>query len=62
MKISVDEMGNIVLEEVFEPIILKTEENSHFVICMRDNTVEMKITGFGKWYRANMKDGTIGKL
>lgn len=59
MKIEISEQGRHVLKEVFEPIILETDTGNEFAICMRDDTVEMKIVGSDKWYRANMETGEI---
>ncbi len=54
--------GTLVLKEVFNSIILETAEGNSFAICMRDDTVEMTVVGSGKWYRANIQEGTIGEL
>jgi hypothetical protein len=54
--------GAIVLKEVFNSVILETEEGNRFAICMRDDTVEMTVVGSDKWYRANMKDGEIEEV
>jgi hypothetical protein len=64
MKIEVDPVdgGTIVLKEVFNSVILETEEGNRFAICMRDDTVEMKVVGSEKWYRANMQEGGIEEL
>lgn len=64
MKIEVAEDRTIVLKEVFNSIVLKTSEGNEFAICMRDDTVEMKVVGprGEKWYRANMQTGEIEKL
>jgi len=59
MRISVNENRDIVLEEVFNSVIFKTAEGNQFAICMRDDTIEMKIVGSDKWYRANMQTGEI---
>jgi hypothetical protein len=59
MKLSIDEDYTIVLKEVFNSIVLETEEGNRFAICMRDDTVEMTVAGSGIWYRADMKTGKI---
>ena len=42
MKItSVNEYGEVVLEEVYNPIILRTKEGVEYTICMRDYGLEI---------------------
>jgi len=62
MRVEVNENRDIVLKEVYNSVILKTEEGNSFAICMRDDTVEMKIVGSDKWYRANMDSGEIERI
>jgi len=58
MKVEVGEHGNIVLRDVFNSIVLVSQNNEEFVICMRDGGFEFK---FGDtWHSA--KYGTIGFL
>ena len=61
MKVSVDEERNIVLKEVFNSVILETEEGNQLAICMRDNTFEMKLVGTDNWHRVDVKTGDIKK-
>lgn len=46
----------IQLEEVFNPIILKTKDGEEMAICMRDSGFEFKYQG--EWYIA--KGGYVG--
>lgn len=62
MKIEVNDQGELVIKEAFNSIILQTEENNQFAICMRDDTVEMSVAGSNKVYRANMDTGDIEAL
>ena len=62
MKVAVDEQGTLVLKEVFNSIVLETEEGNRFAICMRDDTVEMTVVGSSRWYKANIQEGTIEEL
>jgi len=67
MKIDVTEDGQIRLKEVFNGVVLETEEGNQISVCMRDDTVEIHVMPAGwssetSWYRANMQDGTIEKL
>lgn len=62
MKLEINEQGQQVLKEVFNSIILETEEGNKFAICMRDGTVEMAVAGSDEWYRANMETGKIESL
>jgi len=62
MKINVSEDGNLVLEEVYNSVILKTSEGNEFAICMRDDTVEMKVVQSDRWHRANMETGDIYEM
>ena len=50
MKIDITENGQIQLTKVHEPILLKTSEGNTLTICMRDDTLEMKVVGSDKWY------------
>ena len=58
MKISVDKNRNIVLEEVFSGIGLKTRDGEFMGICMRDSGFEINYGG--KWYEA--KNGKLNEL
>ena len=62
MKIEVNEQKQIVLKEVFDPIIMQTNRGDLFTIYMCNNTIEMTIAGSDKWYRANMDTGYIEEL
>lgn len=62
MKIEVNEHGQFVLKEVYNTLLLKTEEGNTFGICMRDDTVEMSIAGSDKWFKANMDTGNIEEM
>lgn len=57
MKISVNEESNILLEEIFNSIILKTRDGEEMAICMRDSGFEFKYQG--QWYSA--QEGIIHK-
>lgn len=57
MKLEINEEGVIQLEEVYNSIVLKTE-NETFSICMRDGGFEFKYNG--QWYYA--LNGSIVKL
>jgi len=54
MKISVDENNNILLENVYNSIILKTSDGEEMAICMRDSGFEFKYEGV--WYSAQCGD------
>ena len=58
MKISVDENKDLLLEEVFNGVCLKSTNNEKFSICMRDGGYEFKYNNI--WYSA--KDGNIKEL
>ncbi len=62
MKIEIDEDYTMVFKEVFNSIVLETSEGNRISICMRDDTFELTIPGSDKWFRANIKDGTIDKM
>ncbi len=57
MKIEVDYNRQIVLKEVFDGILLESEDKETFGICMRDSGFEFNYQGV--WYEA--KEGTINK-
>ena len=67
MKISTDEHGDILLEEVYSGIGMKTKEGEFLGVCMRDTgfefnylTKEQQDRGESNWWTA--QDGTIKKL
>lgn len=62
MKVEVSENGLFILKEVFNSIILETEEGNRFVICIRDDTVEMTVSGSDRWFRADMTTGDIEEI
>jgi hypothetical protein len=62
MKISVSEDGSLILEEVYNSVILRTSEGNELALCMRDDTIEMKTVKSDKWHRANMESGDIYEM
>lgn len=62
MKIETNENCDIVLQDVFNTIFLKTEEGNTLGICMRDDTFEMKLAGSDRWYRVDVDTGEINLL
>lgn len=58
MKTTVLENRNIQLEEVYNPIVLKTNDNEELSICMRDSGFEFVYEG--KNYSA--KEGEIKEV
>lgn len=65
MRIETDEMGDLVLKEVYNDIALETEEGNRLYVCMRDDTFEMYIEPahtVGIRYRINMQTRNIEKL
>jgi len=58
VKISVDKDREILLEEVYNGIGLKTRDNEFMGICMRDSGFEFNYEG--KWYEA--KKGIIKEM
>lgn len=61
MKITVDEQKHIQLEEVFNPIVLKTNDNETLVITMRDSGFELIYydTPLSVWKYIQLKNGKI---
>ena len=66
MRIDVTEEGVIRLKEVFNSIILETTEGNRFVVCMRDDGLEIGLYDAGphgkkylKWFTA--RDGDISE-
>lgn len=63
MKVTVNEEGDICLEEVFNGIELKSTDGESISICMRDGGFEMRVGG--KWYtinNGNIKMMSTGEL
>ena len=58
MRVEVGETGNIILRDIFNSIVLKTDWGEEFAICMRDSGFEFKYGG--TWHSA--QNGTIGFL
>ena len=58
MKISVDKDRDILLEEVYSGVGLKTQDGEFMGICMRDSGFEFNYQG--TWYEA--KNGVVKKL
>lgn len=54
--------GTVVLKEVYNSVILETAEGNRLAVCMRDDTVEMRVMDTGKWHRADMRTGEIKQL
>lgn len=59
MKVEVMESGNILLKEVYNGLIMETEEGNQISICMRDDTFEINIMPHDKkhcdnWHRIDM--------
>lgn len=61
MKISVNENSEIVIEEVYNPIILKTNSGETLCVCMRDSGFELEYDGGTKWCPTNieLKEGNV---
>tara|TARA_Y100001963_G_C6568618_1_gene347777 strand:- start:40 stop:282 length:243 start_codon:yes stop_codon:yes gene_type:complete len=55
MKITVNEKKVIQIEEVFNSVVLKTNDGEQMYICMRDSGFEFIYEG--KWYFA--KEGVV---
>ena len=65
MKVTTDEIGQLVLKEVYEDLALETEEGNRLYVCMRDNTFEIYIEPrkrVGVHYRVNMEKRRVDKL
>ena len=62
VKVNIDGEDCNSIQEVYCNTVLETEEGNRLVVCMRDDTVEMKVRGFDKWFRANMETGEIESL
>ena len=45
MKIEVNENGTIQLEEVYNPIVIKTNEGLEFIVCQRGYGIEVTCNG-----------------
>lgn len=58
MKLNVNEKSEIELREVYGGIILISDDNEKFGICMRDSGFEFSYQG--EWYEA--KEGIIRKM
>lgn len=58
MKIEVDNNRQIVLKEVFNGIMLESDDKETFGICMRDSGFEFNYQGL--WYSA--KQGAVKQM
>lgn len=62
MKIRADQEGNLVLEEVYNGVLLRTDEGDSIGVCMRDGTFEITLCPVGKdagTWRVNMAERKI---
>lgn len=61
MKFSVGENDEIIIEEVYNPIILRTNDGEELTICMRDSGFELEYDAKTKWCPTNLelKNGEI---
>jgi len=62
MKIRAEGYGDIVLEEVYTGVLLRTKEGNEIGVCMRDDTFEINVLPKGKngkWHHVNMETGLI---
>lgn len=66
MKITGYTDRGIVLEEVYNGVLLRTEEGNEIGICMRDDTLEINVMPKGaisnNWWRVNMQSETIERM
>lgn len=62
MEIGVNSEGGLLLKKVFSGLVLETEEGNMLTVCMRDDTIEMRVVGTGRWFRADMESGEIYEL
>ena len=55
--------GTLVLQEIYNSLILRTSEGNELIVCMRDDTFEMRVDPAGQppgpWLRANMQTKQI---
>jgi hypothetical protein len=58
MKIETNEFGRFQLTEVFEPLVLISERNEEFIICMRDSGFEFAYNGV----KYSAQEGTLKKM
>jgi len=62
MYIDVGKSGELVLEEVYEPIILQTNDGTQLSVCMRDDTFELILVGSDRRFRVNTEDGDFEEM
>lgn len=62
MKISTDEKGRLIIQDVYEPCIFESEEGKQLAICMRDDIIEMKFPGADYLWRIDMEDCSVEKF
>lgn len=66
MNISVNENRELVLEEIYNGILLRTRDGNAIGVCMRDDTLEINIipktATESNWWRVDMQKGTIEPL
>ena len=65
MKLETDHEGDIVLKEVYNDVVLETEEGNRVYVRMRDDTFELYVKPkdvVGVNYRINMQTRGVEKL
>jgi len=50
VKLEVSEQGNILLKEVYNPVVFETEGGQSLSVCMRDQGFDINING--TWFHA----------
>lgn len=60
--LSVSDDGDMVVEHVYNPLVMRTKEGNELGLCMRDDTIEMTVPGTNRHYRVDMKTGEIHEM
>lgn len=50
------------LQEIFCNAVLETAEGNQLSVCMRDDTIELRVVGKPFWWRVNMQTGAVEPL
>ena len=65
MKIRAEE-NDLIVEQVYSGLTLRTSEGNEIAICMRDDTFEFNVMPNGisteNWYRVNMQSGEVESM
>jgi len=63
MKMEFNEKGELILEEVYNTLVLKTSEGDAIIICMQDDIIDINVisknNAYNRWHAVDMETSSI---